>query len=255
MIRAEAISFSYGRKRPVLNKVSLDLEPGEVLGIIGPNGAGKSTLIRCLNRLLRPRTGRVLLNGRDIATFSGKEIARVIGYVPQNQSAAFPCKVIEVVMAGLGRPANQAVASEQARRAIHALARLSMEGMAMRNFNALSGGEQQKVVIARVMASQTRIMLFDEPTSNLDIQYQFQTLNQVRQMTAGQDRSAVIAIHDLNMAMAYCDRILILDKGRVNALGPPGTVMTGQNIKAVFGIETEVIRTTHRNILVFKDTL
>ncbi len=255
MIQVQDISFSYYRGRPVLKDISFTLAAGELVGLIGPNGAGKSTLIRCLNRILSPVRGRVLLRGKDIKNYPVRDIARLIGYVPQKHSAAFPCKVIEVVMAGMGKPRNRAEAARHAKKAITALEGLHMESMAMRNVSALSGGEQQKVVIARVIASQTPIMLFDEPTSNLDIRYQFETLKLVRQMVTRHNYSAVIAIHDLNMALKYCDRILLMDKGCVRSMGVPEHVMTESSIREVFGIETEFIMQKDQKILILKDAI
>lgn len=255
MIEAKGISFSYTKDNPILEEISFVLSSGELLGVIGPNGAGKSTLIRCLNRILSPRKGQILLKGQNIKTYSRKELAKNIGYVPQKHSTAFPCKVIEVVMAGMGKPWNRAMAAKQAQKAVDTLRRLHMEAMALRDFGSLSGGEQQKTVIARVIAAQTPVMLFDEPTSNLDIRYQFETLKFLKQMVTTQNHSAVIAIHDLNMAMGYCDRILLLDKGRVKAVGPPEQVMTQQNVRKVFGVKTEFIKHKNQKILILKDAI
>lgn len=255
MIKAEGVSFSYTRVRPVLKEISFCLRPGELLGLIGPNGAGKSTLIRCLNNILTPCEGRVLLNGRDIRTYSRKTIAMNIGYVPQKHSATFPCKVIDVVMSGMGKPWSRAEAKEQAKEAVISLQRINMEDMALRNFTTLSGGEQQKVVIARVIASRTPVMLFDEPTSSLDICYQYQTLNIIKQMISTKAYSAVIAIHDLNIALKYCDRILLMDKGKIKAQGLSEQVMTQDNLLDTFGIETEFIRKEDQKFIVIKDAI
>ena len=255
MIRVKDLSFSYGKKAHILKAVSFSVSGGKILGIIGPNGAGKSTLIRCMNRIHTPRKGRILLKGRAIESYSRKEIAKLIGYVPQKLNAAFPCKVLEVVMTGLGKTWGRSAAMRQAERALQALGRLHMEEMAMRDFEALSGGEQQKVVIARVIASQAEIMLFDEPTSNLDMRYQFETLRLIEDIVKNRGRSAVIAIHDLNMALRYCDRILLLDRGRVKAFGRPEEVMKKETIREVYGIDIGFVRKDNRNIMILEDAV
>ena len=253
MIRVNDLSFSYGKKARILERVSFEVSSGEILGIIGPNGAGKSTLIRCLNRILIPRQGRVTVKGRPVETYSRKEVARLVGYVPQKLNAAFPCKVLEMVMTGLGKTWGRAAAMRQAEQALEALGRLHMEAMALRNFEALSGGEQQKVMIARVVASQAQLMLFDEPTSNLDIRYQFETLQLIKEIVKNRDHTAVIAIHDLNMAMRYCDRILLLDKGQVKSFGVPEEVMKKETIRQVYGIDIGFVQKDNRNILIIED--
>lgn len=255
MIRVKELSFSYNRRTQILTAMTFAVSCGEILGVIGPNGAGKSTLIRCLNRILIPREGSVFLKGQDIKTYARKEIAKLIGYVPQKHSSTFPCKVLEVVMTGLGKTWNQTGAMKQAEIALQALELLNMEDMALRDFEFLSGGEQQKVVIARVIASQAEVMLFDEPTSSLDIRYQFETLRLIKSIVKKNAYSAVIAIHDLNMAMRYCDRILLLDKGKMRAFGRPDEVMTEKNIRDTYGIKIEFVTRNGHKILILKDAI
>lgn len=255
MIRVKELSFSYNRHTQILRAMTFAVSCGELLGVIGPNGAGKSTLIKCLNRILIPWKGHIFLKGQGIETYARKDIAKLIGYVPQKHSSAFPCKVLEVVMAGLGKTWNWRSTMKQAENALQALQLLNMEDMALRDFESLSGGEQQKVVIARVIASQAEIMLFDEPTSSLDIRYQFETLRLIKNIVKNKGHSAVIAIHDLNMAMRYCDRILLLDKGKMKAFGTSDEVMTEENIKDAYGIKIEFVTKDDHNILVLKDAI
>ncbi len=255
MIRVNDLSFSYGKHTPILQRITFSVSGGEILGVIGPNGAGKSTLIRCLNRILTPPKGRIHLKGRPVEAYSRKEIAKLVGYVPQKHQAAFPCKVLELVMTGLGKTWYQAAAMKQARQALQALQRLHMEDMALRDFESLSGGEQQKVVIARMIASRAQIMLLDEPTSNLDIRYQLETLRLIKDIVRPKGHAAVVAIHDLDMAMRYCDRILLLDKGRAVAFGPPDAVMARENIRKVYGIEIGFVDKKGRKILIVEDAI
>lgn len=229
--------FSYGH-RDVLKGISLNLEGPEVLCIAGPNGSGKTTLLKCIDGILRPKRGIILINGRDLREMKRLEIARIISYVPQNESMAlsFP-RVLEVVLAGR-RPYITWYPSERdVEKAWESLSILGIEDLAMRNINELSGGEKQKVLLARALAQEAEVLLLDEPTSNLDLKYQIEVMKLVRDLTRSKEFSTMIAMHDLNLISTYCDRVLLMKEGVLLSIGEPSSVLTRENIKETYGVE------------------
>ncbi|MDG6223481.1 MAG: ABC transporter ATP-binding protein [Candidatus Bathyarchaeota archaeon] len=235
------LSFSYNGNS-VLNELNLNVRFGEVLGIVGPNGSGKSTLLKCMNRVLKTEQNTILIDGQDVSKIGLKELAKVMGYVPQSSKNVFPFTVFDVVLMGrrpyiqwsLGRNDKEIVAK--------ILDYLGIGHLGMRYFNELSGGEQQKVIIARALAQQPEILLLDEPTSSLDIRHQLEILCILRTLAERKHCSVIISIHDLNLACRYSDRLLLLKDGSVFAVGTPETVMTEENIQAVYGIKSKVTK-------------
>ncbi|MFD5555542.1 ABC transporter ATP-binding protein [Streptomyces sp. NPDC127068] len=224
--------------RALVTGVSLQVAPGEVVGLAGPNGAGKSTLLRTVYRTLRPTSGRVLLDGEDVWRLPGKRLARQLAAVLQESAGDFELTVYDVV--AMGRtPHKRAFAGDDADdRAViaSALARLDVDGLAAAPFNRLSGGEKQRVLIARALAQQAGTMVLDEPTNHLDLRHQLDVLRLVRQLGV----TTVVALHDLNLAAAFCDRLCVLAAGRVVALGPPAEVLTRELLSEVYRVEAEV---------------
>ncbi|MFE9661185.1 ATP-binding cassette domain-containing protein [Streptomyces sp. NPDC005955] len=224
--------------RALVTGVSLRVAPGEVLGLAGPNGAGKSTLLRTVYRTLRPTSGRVLLDGEDVWRMPGKRLARQLAAVLQESAGDFELTVYDVV--AMGRtPHKRAFAGDDADdRAViaSALARLDVDGLADAPFNRLSGGEKQRVLIARALAQQAGTMVLDEPTNHLDLRHQLDVLRLVRHLGV----TTVVALHDLNLAAAFCDRLCVLAAGRVVALGPPAEVLTRELLSEVYRVEAEV---------------
>ncbi|WP_018657398.1 ABC transporter ATP-binding protein [Actinomadura flavalba] len=236
-LRAEEVSVVVG-KRALVHRVSLDVRPGEVVGLAGPNGAGKSTLLRTFYRALRPTSGRVLLDGEDVWRMPGKRLARRLAAVLQETGGDFELTVHEVV--AMGRtPHKRAFAGDDAddRAVIHAaLTSLDVADLAHAPFDRLSGGEKQRVLIARALAQRTGTMVLDEPTNHLDLRHQFDALRLVRELGV----TAVVALHDLNLAAAFCDRICVLSAGRLVAAGPPGEVLTPGLLADVYRVTAEV---------------
>jgi len=222
----------------VVDDVSLAAHPGEILGIVGPNGSGKSTILACLAGLRSPTAGRVLLGAEPIGEARDRAIRLAI--VEQSAETDTDLRVSDVV--GLGRiphrsrwsgaSANDAVVVE------HCLERAGLAGFGGRRWSTLSGGEKQRVHIARAFAQQPGVLLLDEPTNHLDIRHQFELMD----LLAVADEAVVIVLHDLALAAAYCDRVVMLDAGRVVASGPPAEVFTPVNIAAVFGVRADVDR-------------
>ena len=242
-LQIKGVSFRYD-SIPALEEVTFEVAGGELLGIIGPNGSGKTTLLRCLNRTLSPLAGAVLVDGHDVARWSRREIARQMGLVPQNTAITFPFTVLEVVM--MGRHPHQrllGVGSEQDIAIVkESLRQTKTLHLAARPITGLSGGERQRVIIARALAQEPRILLLDEPTSHLDINHQLEVLELVRRLTDERELVTVLTSHDLNLAARYCDRLLMLERGRVYALGTPDEVLTPANIRRVYRVEAEVHR-------------
>ena len=226
-----------------LRGVTTSAESGEFIGLIGPNGAGKTTLLRAVQGTLSPRQGSVRVGTIDVTASSTRSVAQQVATVPQTQSLEFPFSVRSLVE--MGRTPYRHVlrpwqhAQRDADVVDAALERTDLQGLADRPIVALSGGQQQRVIIARALAQQTPVLLLDEPTANLDIAYQVATLNLVSGLV--QDgRLAIAAIHDLNLAAQYCDRLWLLDDGRLIADGAPAEVLTRGTLQAVYGANTVV---------------
>jgi iron complex transport system ATP-binding protein len=242
MLKIRSLSVSYG-PRQILHDVSLDVGSGEVLALIGPNGAGKSTLIRAASGVI-PYTGRVRTNGDDFASLSYMQRARYIATVPQAVSLPPAYTVWETVLLGrtpylgfLGQPSGK---DEEIAR--QALARVSALPFAERRVGELSGGEQQRVLLARALCQSTPILLLDEPTAHLDLQYQVGLLELVTEL-AHRDRLAVLtALHDLNLAAHYADRIALMVAGKIKAMGNPKEVLQPELIQEAYCLPVQVVK-------------
>ncbi|MEU0396494.1 ABC transporter ATP-binding protein [Streptomyces sp. NPDC006208] len=237
-LAAEDVSVVVGG-RALVDRVSLQVAPREVVGLVGPNGAGKSTLLRTVYRALRPTSGQVLLDGEDVRRMSGKSLARRLAAVLQESAGDFELSVYEVV--AMGRtPHKRAFEGDDADdRGIimGALGEVDATGLAHAPFSRLSGGEKQRVLIARALAQRAGTMVLDEPTNHLDLRHQLDTLRLVRKLGV----TAVVALHDLNLAAAFCDRICVMDGGRVVVTGSPKEVLTPELLSEVYRVDAEVV--------------
>ena len=238
-LKVNNIEFAYN-STPVLENISMELDRSEILGIVGPNGTGKSTLIRCIDRILKPRQGSILLDEHDITKMNRMEIAKKMGYVPQSTTRVFPASVIDTVLMGRRPHLGWKSSEEDLDKVLEILELLGIVEFAMRDFNEISGGQQQKVLIARALAQEADILLLDEPTSNLDIRHQLEVMEIMTDVVRKNGISAVMAIHDLNLASRYTDRILMMNEGRIFAAGDPASVLTVENIRQVYGVEVLV---------------
>jgi iron complex transport system ATP-binding protein len=233
ILSIQGLSFSYNG-RPVLRDISFQLAPGRILAIMGVNGAGKTTLLKCINRVLRPASGKVFVDGNDASLMNGREIAERIGYVPQRY-ADEDLSVFDAVLLGR-RPYIQWKATRNDIRVVESLLiQLGLGSLAMRPVNRLSGGEIQKVIIARALAQEPRLLLLDEPTSNLDLRNQLEVLTIVQDTVRTHGISAILAVHDINLALRCADRIMLLKDGRVLLEGEPGE-LTSETLREVYGI-------------------
>jgi len=236
----KGVEFSYS-STPVLEGITMELVEPEILGIVGPNGAGKSTLIRCIDGILKPQCGSILLDGTEVRSMGLMEVAKRLGYVSQSTSRTFPTTVFDTVLMGRRPHVGWRCSERDVSKVVEVIRLMGLEELAMRDFNDLSGGQQQKVLIARALAQEPDVLLLDEPTSNLDIRHQLELMELIKGLVMGGEISVVMAMHDLNLASRYADRILIMKGGRIFDAGRPSDVLTPDNIKSVYGVEAEVI--------------
>ena len=236
-LQADNVSWSVAGK-PILRDVSLAVESGSITGLIGPNGSGKSTLLRCIYRALRPDSGSITLDGDDLVRMGSRGTARRVAVALQEYPSDFQFTVGEIVSMGRNPHKGMFDRDTPEDRSIirDALARVGLAGFSHRNFNTLSGGEKQRVIIARTLAQQASFLVLDEPTNHLDIRYQLETMQLVRDMGL----TTLAALHDLNIAAEYCDFIYVIDSGRIVASGRPSEALQPDIISEVFGVGASV---------------
>lgn len=249
MIEIKELSFSYSPTGPeVLKNVSAGLEKGCCTAILGNNGAGKSTLLKCLNRVHEPKNGGVFVDGEDIHRLKRRELAKRIAYVPQ-RSEISRTMVFDAVMLGR-KPYIKWDAEERDRAVVKELMELlGLSAFSTRLVGELSGGELQKVVLARALAQEPSYLLLDEPTSNLDPRNQHEMLRIVREISRSRDIGVIIVIHDLNLAARYCDKFLFLHNGGVYSSGGPET-LNSRAIKEVYGMDADIIEHRGNKLIV-----
>jgi iron complex transport system ATP-binding protein len=248
LLSADSVSFAYdARARRAgfgLHGVSLSARRSEIVGILGPNGSGKTTLLKLLAGVLRPGSGRVLLDGHDLAASTRAGVARRLAVVPQHTSPAFDYTVLEIVLMGryphLGRfevegPDDLRIARE----AMEATGTIALED---RRFDTLSGGEQQRVAIASALAQAPDVLLLDEPTSSLDLAYQLDIAALITRLNGERGATIVLSTHDLNFAASVCHALVLLRDGRVAASGPIEEALTPATIREVYGVDADVTR-------------
>ncbi|MDY7033498.1 MAG: ABC transporter ATP-binding protein [Thermodesulfobacteriota bacterium] len=243
MIDVSKVSFKYIEEW-VLKEVSFSVGKGEFLGVIGPNGSGKTTLLKSLNKTIVPQQGDISVDGVNIKNIKRRELARVLSMVPQESPSVFPFSVMEMVLMGrapyLSRLSFEGEEDyEIARRAMKMTDTI---GFAARGMGELSGGEKQRILIARAIAQEPDVMLLDEPTSFLDITHQIEIYDLIKGLSSANGLTVVIVSHDINLAAQYCNRILLLDKGGVRRIGTPEQVITRENIEGVYGCRVLVDR-------------
>lgn len=234
------LCFNYD-STPVLNNVRLRVNEGKVLALIGPNGAGKSTLLKCIVGILKPSSGKIMLNGREISSLSEKERAKIIAYLPQYVPIIFPITVFDSVLLGRIPFFNLTPSKQDYDIVERVLNSLDLTSHSNRYIDELSGGERQRAHIARVLAQGAKVMLFDEPSANLDIKYQHEILELITKITHENDKMTIVALHDINLALKYADEIAIMNKGKIIKIGRPEETITKEVIKQVYGIDIDLI--------------
>ena len=234
------LQFSYA-DTVTIEDITLNVQKGEFVGIIGPNGCGKSTILKNVYRALAPDTGSVTLDGENLLRMRHRETALKIAVVGQENEVPFDFLVEEIV--AMGRSPHKKLfdpdTAEDARIVRHALEHLGMENMAKRNYRNLSGGEKQRTLIARVIAQESDFLILDEPTNHLDVSYQIQIFDFVKRRSAEVGVTVLAAIHDLNMAALYCDRLYVMKEGRIVFSGTPEETLTPDRIFAIYGVRCD----------------
>jgi len=256
ILQIQNTSFSYDREN-VLHSVSMGVKPGEFVGVIGPNGSGKSTLLKILGGVLTSNSGNLFFKGKNFIEFNRKELARSITWIPQDHPMIFPFKVSEVVL--MGRHPYLSAFTFEGDEDIE-IARSAMEQtqtlqFAQRRFNEISGGEKQRVVIAGAIAQEPELMILDEPTSALDIKYQIQILNILKELNQKKSVTVILAMHDLHLASKFCNRLILLEEGKIFQDGKPEEVLQKEHLEKVYGIKVHLIRDHDGDIIISPETL
>ncbi|MFD7843511.1 ABC transporter ATP-binding protein [Nocardia sp. NPDC059764] len=241
-LAAESLTLGYG-ERIIVDGLSVDIEPGLITTVIGPNGCGKSTLLRSLGRLLRPKAGRVLLDGKAIATMKTKDIARVVGMLPQTPVAPEGLTVADLV--ARGRHPHQSWlrqwSADDETEVLAALEQTGIADLAGRTLDELSGGQRQRAWISMALAQGTDILLLDEPTTYLDLTHALEVLDLVDRLHDDLGRTVVMVLHDLNLAIRYSDRLVVMRDGRIEAQGAPADIINAELLLDVFDLRAEVL--------------
>ena len=247
------VSFNYGTTQ-IIKDVSFDLGEPNLTCIIGPNGVGKTTLARCVNRLLKPHSGKVLLSDVNINDMTLRELATHLGYVPNVSGDTFPMSVVDTVLMGRHprggwTPTNRDL--EIVEETIHIM---GLDDFAMRDFNELSAGQHQKVMIARGLAQEPDVLILDEPTSNLDVRHQIEVMELLHKLVREKGLMVLMVCHDLNITARYADRIIMMSDGGVFSDGTAKEVITEENIMRVYGVRSKVIEVEGRPHVILLST-
>ena len=239
-VKFEQLSFQYSPKKQTLKNIDLALPSGKFIAILGPNGSGKTTLMKQINRILHPQKGRITLNGTDVSSLTSGELARTVAYVPQMTGGMMAGSVMDTVMLGRKPYIKWKPSEKDIEIVCQCLLRFHLEEIAQRDYNALSGGQKQTVLIARALAQTPGIYLFDEPVSFLDVKNQLEIMTAARELVDYDGKTVVMVLHDLNLALRFADHIVVMKEGEVFAQGIPSEVITEENVFAVYGTHAEV---------------
>lgn len=245
----QGLCVEYNRYRAV-DDVSFDVGPGDVLGILGPNGSGKSTIIKSLAGVLKRSSGKVEIDGRDVDSIPLEEKAKLISYVPQSIQSQSYLTVLDTVLLGRKPHVKWKILPSDLKIVENAMDMISVRHMASKQMDQISGGERQKVLIARAFAQKPRMFLFDEPTSSLDLKHQLDVLEVTGSVARDNDVCVILAIHDLNLAYRFCNKVLLLKKGMTCAYGRSGEVLTPEVIKKVYDVDVSILEGTSGRYIV-----
>jgi len=252
-IEVEGLDFSYGEDALILKGINLSIRNPQLISIIGPNGVGKSTLIHCMNNILSPVHGTVMIDGMSVAEYKPKELAKKIGYVPYTAADSFPMTVVDTVLMGRNPHKKWKSLHEDLAVVKEAMEMMDIVPLAMRNFNELSAGQHQRVMLARGLAQEPEILLLDEPTANLDVRHQMDVIRLLKKLSVERSIMVVMISHDLNIAAKYSDNIIMMHEGSIYAVGRPADVITEENIRTVYDVESEIILRNGRPMMIVKD--
>jgi len=239
MLNVKGLFFGYNNTA-ILKDLKIELRQGEVLSIVGPNGTGKTTLLKCITGIIKPNKGTIMIDGKDTSRMSRMAHAKCVGYVPQSSPSKFPITVFDAVLMGRRPYIKWKPSKKDMETVADILESMDLEDIALRDFDQLSGGQKQKVLLARAVAQDTDYLLLDEPTSNLDLRHQMEVLEMISGMVKTNSMAAMLAMHDLNLASRFSDRMVMLNAGKIFCSGEPRQVMTIENIRSVYGVESTI---------------
>ena len=254
MIDIDGVGFSYS-STPVLKDVTASIEGPGFVSILGPNGVGKSTLIHCINKILTPTGGTVFIDGADVKGISIKDLAKEVGYVPYSANDTFPLSVVDTVLMGRHPHSKWGSLNDDLDMVYSTLSLLGISDLAMRPFNELSAGQHQKVMLARGLVQEPKILLLDEPTSNLDVRHQIGVAKMLRKLAIEKNILVIMICHDINIAAKYSDKIILLSGGSIFAMGTPAEVITKENLKEVYGVFSEIVDDDGAPHVILKDCI
>ncbi len=244
MIQAEHLYFAYGKKDYILKDFNFQVAAGQVVSVIGPNGAGKSTLVKCLCRVFSPDRGKILINNKEIQEYQARSLARQISYVPQEQNISFDSTVYDFILLGRRPYIKWRVREHDLLKVSEIIDKLGINQLSMRSIKELSGGEKQKVNLARALAQEPEIIILDEPTANLDINHQLEAMQLLRKLADQEGLTVVAVLHDLNLAYRFSDKVFLLQQGEILASGSPAQVLNEENIQQAYKISVELVETS-----------
>jgi len=234
------VKFEY-TSVPVLHDINLELRGPKFVSILGPNGVGKSTLIHCINKILKATGGSVLIEGTNVDAISIRDMAKIVGYVPCTSTYAFPLSVVDTILMGRHPHSTWKSKDSDLDKVYDVLGLMNIKHLAMRSFNELSAGQHQKVMLARGIVQEPRILLLDEPTANLDIKHQMEVTRLLRDLSIEKNMLVIIISHDINIAAKYSDLVILMHEGTIYSVGTPYEVITEKNLKTVYEVDSRVI--------------
>lgn len=239
-LQVDGVTFGYTKEKEILSDITFELPYGKSLFLLGPNGTGKTTLLKCINHIVAPQKGKVMIGGEDVAGFSPAKRAKKIGYVPQYNNHVFPMNVIDTIMMGRIAFAGYKMRGADKDKVFDLIEKLNLQKFAFKTIDQMSGGERQRVFIARALAQEPELLILDEPTSSLDLKNQMFTLELITDLAHKNGLGVILSIHDLNLTSLFADQVMILKESKIHSYGTPKETLTKEHIREVYGVETAV---------------
>lgn len=252
MVRIEIVDVSFNYKSiKALENITVKFNEGEIVSIIGPNGAGKTTLLKCIARILKPRKGVIYVNGKELWGIPSKKLAKILAYSMSEIPRGFNATVMDFILTSRYPYVSGFWETPKDMEVVFkALEKVNAEHLASRRVDELSSGEFQRVIIAKLLAQEAKIMLLDEPIVHLDIKYQLEVLHMLREISKRKNVTTIMTMHDLRLASMFSDKLILLHRGKIVAIGDPKKVLTKKNIVKVYGVNVEVLRDSKLGIVI-----
>lgn len=250
LLKVGNVEFSYGSFK-ALKGVTFEAREGEVVSVVGPNGSGKTTLLKTLDGIFKPLSGSVYVDGKSLGSMGRKDIAKLFGYVPQRLEHLYPFTVFDFVLSGRKPYIAFMPGGKDHRKVFEVLKLVNLEEKAFKKITELSGGELQRALIARALVVEPRILLLDEPTASLDLYYQLEVAELIKQLARDRRLVVVMALHDLSLAYRYSDKVVVMKDGKVYAMGSPEEALTEEVIYAVYGVRVRILKDEKAVVVAF----